>query len=73
MFYEELGIERPLDTVWVEPTLSAKDFLGSAQANKMVGRYGFAKRHCRAEVEKLFPKNLQAGAKILPNQRALAS
>jgi len=72
MFCEELGIESPLDT-WVDTTMTAKDFLGSAQAQKIVARYGFAKRHCRAEVEKLFPKNLQAGAKILPNQRALAS
>jgi len=71
MFCEELGLEAQAS--WVDASLSVKDFLGSAQAQKMVARYGFAKRHCRAEVEKLFPKNLQAGAKILPNQRALAS
>jgi hypothetical protein len=69
MFCEDFG----LDNTQGDATMSVKDLCGHPQAARMFARYGFARRLCRAEVEKLFPKNLPAGTKITPNQRALAS
>lgn len=62
---KELGIDNSSG----EAAMSVADFVRNAQAQKLCNRLGFARRHCRPEVEKLFPKNLQPGAKILPNQR----
>jgi len=62
---KEIGI----DNGGREPMMTLKSFLANAQAQRMCTRLGLRARHCRAEVEKLFPKGLQAGAKILQSQK----
>jgi hypothetical protein len=68
-FCKELGI----DNTAGDATMCVSDFLAIPEAKKLCENLGFGRRHCRVEVEKLFPKNLQPGAKILPNQRVHAS
>jgi len=66
-FCKELGI----DSSARDATLSVKGFLATPQAHRLIHdtRLGLAKKHSRAELEKLFPKTLQPGAKILHSQR----
>lgn len=68
-FCKEIGVDNSSG----DAALSVTDFLKNPQAQKLCVRLGFGRKHCRADVEKLFPKNLQPGAKILPNQRVQAS
>lgn len=65
VFCKEIGIDEGSR----EPTMTLKSFLANAQAQKMCTRLGLRARHCRAEVEKLFPKTLQAGAKLPQSQK----
>jgi adenylate kinase family enzyme len=64
-FCKEIGIENG----GRDATMTLKSFLSNAQALRLCTRLGLNKRHCRAEVEKLFPKSLSPGAKILQSQR----
>lgn len=65
-FCKEIGIDSGRER---DAAMTLKSFLANAQAQKLCIRLGLRQRHCRAEVEKLFPKNLQPGAKILQSQR----
>jgi len=67
-FCKEIGA----DSANPEAAMSVKDFVASTrtgQAKRLCERLGLERRHCRVQVERLFPKNLEPGAKILPNQR----
>merc|ERR1712070_434839 len=67
-FCKELGV----DITNPEAAMSVKELIKSTQTGqgkRFSDRLGLTRRHCRVQVERLFPKNLDPGAKILPNQR----
>jgi hypothetical protein len=64
--------EMDLDNSGGEASISVKDFVASPQLGRLNSRFAFGRKHSRGEVEKLFPKNLTAGAKVLANQRVQA-
>jgi hypothetical protein len=64
-FCQELGI----DSSSPEAVMSVKDFLTHQQAKKICSRLALGRLHSRVQVEKLFPRNLEPGAKITASQR----
>lgn len=69
IFCKDLGV----DASNRDAVMSVKDFMTNAQAKRLCTRLDFGRRHCRAQVEKLFPKNLEPGARVLQSQRVQPS